>query len=249
MNIQIVSTMRNEAEALPLFLKIIDELRCKLGIDLEVLIVNNGSTDNTQEIIKSLPKISYINFLENPVGSTYAEGLEKAISRVSTPYIFVVPTDLQFDKVDLSKMLETFLDYSKDSESKDAEIALFSLRKFRTDGDFQRLRGKIWRFIVTHTLGIDSRLDPASQLKIIPTPYGFHSINRNFIWDIEVLIWAINRVVNYRIIEVGFKARVFGESSIPKNPLKSVLIALFGLVRLSQRLNESNSKGNSHFIR
>lgn len=249
MNIQIVSTMRNEAETLPLFLKVLDELRSELCIDLQACIVDNGSTDNTHEIINALPEISYIKFVENPVGSTYAEGLKKAISLVSTPYVFVVPSDLQFDKVDLIEMLRAFLDYSKESEYKDAEIALFSFRRFRTDGSFQRLRGKVWRYIVTRALGIDSRLDPASQLKIIPTPHLFNSINKNFIWDIEVLIWAINRVVNYRIVEVGFKPRIFGESSIPSNPLKSVSIAILGLVRLSHKLKDSNSMGNSHFIR
>jgi len=249
MNIQIVSTMRNEARSLPLFLKLLDELRSELGINLQAFIVDNGSTDDTHEVIKALPEISYIKFLKNPVGSTYVEGLEKAISMVSTPYVFVVPSDLQFDQVDLTKMLRTFLDYSKESKYKDGEVALFSFRRFRTDGRYQRLRGKIWRFVVTHSLGIDSRLDPASQLKIIPTPFLFNSINKNFIWDIEVLMWAINRVVDYRIVEVGFKPRIFGESSISNNPLKSVSVAVVGLVRLSHKLKDSNSRGNSHFIR
>ncbi len=249
MNIQIVSTMRNEARSLPLFLRVLDELRSELCINLQALIVDNGSTDNTPEVIKALPEIPYIMFLENPVGSAYAEGLEKAISMVSTPYVFIVPSDLQFDKVDLIEMLRTFLDYSKESKYKDREVALFSFRRFRTDGGYQKLRGKIWRFIVTRALGIDSRLDPASQLKIIPTPLVFNSINKNFIWDIEVLIWAINRVVDYRIVEVGFKRRIFGESSISNNPLKAVSIALLGLVRLSHKLKDSNSRGNSHFIR
>ncbi len=168
---------------------------------------------------------------------------------VSTPYVFVVPSDLQFDKVDLMEMLKTFLDYSKESEYKDKEVALFSFRKFRTDGGYQRLRGTIWRLVVTHVLGIDSTLDPASQLKIIPTPSLFKSINKNFLWDIEVLMWAINRVIDYRVVEVGFKPRIFGESSISNNPLKSVSIAVLGLVHLSHKLKDSNSSGNSHFIR
>ena len=235
MSIQIVSTMRNEAANVPHFLDLIKQLRSDLSIDLEAIIVNNGSVDETQNLIASMPKQSFITFLENPTGSTYADGIERAISEVSSSYILIIPSDLQFAYPDLLKILNLFFERAKNNKRNDGgTFALLTFRKFRTDGRFMKFRGDIWRRIVTRRLKIDSRLDPASQLKVIPTPNAFVSVNRNFLWDIEVLLDTLKIVSSYEIVDVSFKPRIYGESALPKNPFKSAKEALLGLTRLTQ---------------
>ena len=235
MLIQIVSTMRNEAANIPHFLNLIAQLRSDLSIDLEAIIVNNGSIDETRNLISSMPKQSFITFLENPKGSTYADGIERAISEVSTSYVLIIPSDLQFAYPDLLKILNLFFEKTKNSKKyDDGTFALFTFRKFRTDGCFMKFRGNIWRKVVTRRLKIDTKLDPASQLKVIPTPNAFVSVNRNFLWDIEVLLKTLKIVSSYEIVDVSFKPRIYGESALPKNPFKSAKEALLGLTRLTQ---------------
>jgi glycosyltransferase involved in cell wall biosynthesis len=248
--IQIVSTMRNEAQNIPLFVEMIVSLRKESCLDLNAVIVDNGSTDETREVITSLGESPFVKFLRNPVGSSYGAGIEKAIAGVTSPYILIIPADLQFERSDILKLLRFFCAKVQSIEAADkVKVAVFTLRKHRTDGTFLKFRGQVWRKLVTWVLKIDSSLDPASQLKIIPTPQRFNAENRNFIWDIEVLLWAMEIVTDYEICEVGFKPRNLGESSISKNPIRASLLAIIGLVRLSHKLKSSNSAGGSHFIR
>jgi len=233
--IQIVSTMRNEAENIPLFIELISQLRSDLSIDLNAAIVNNGSVDGTQDVIASLPKQSFISFFENPIGSTYADGIELAITKVSSAYVLVIPSDLQFAYSDILSILKLFFEKIDNNEKNDiGAFAIFTFRKFRTDGRFMKFRGYVWRMLVTRVLKIESRLDPASQLKIIPTPKSFVSINRNFLWDIEVLLRTLKNVTSYSVVDVSFQSRIYGESALPKNPFKSAIDALLGLIHLTQ---------------
>jgi hypothetical protein len=230
--------MRNEAENIPHFIDLISQLQSDLSIDLNAAIVNNGSVDGTQNVIASLPKQSLISFFENPVGSTYADGIEFAISKVSSAYILIIPSDLQFAYSDVLSILKLFFEKTENHERNDiSPIAIFTFRKFRTDGRFMKFRGYFWRLIVTRVLKIESKLDPASQLKIIPTPKSFVSINRNFLWDIEVLLRTLKVVTSYDVVDVSFQPRIYGESALPKNPFKSAVDALLGLIRLTQRVN------------
>ena len=236
MLIQVVSSMRNEVENIPHFIKLIVLLRSELNLDLQAVLVNNGSNDGTSDLISSLPRESFITFLENPSGSTYADGMEKAIASVTSPYILIIPSDLQFDEADVLKVLKLFMEKTEKFDKElDTPIALLTFRKYRTDGVFMKLRGDIWRRIVTRKLMISSKLDPASQLKIIPTPRNHVFDFRNFLWDIEILLWALKHITSYEIVDVGFKSRIYGESSLSKNPFKPIWLALLGLSRLSHK--------------
>ena len=249
MVIEVVSTMRNEAMNIPHFIKMIVDLRAELSIDLRAVVVDNGSLDNTADIISTLPTKTFITFLKNPTGSTYSEGIERAIAEVSSPYVLIVPGDLQFDEADILEMLKIYLEAVKDLDGQNTRLAFLTSRKSRTDGKFLKFRGSVWRYVVTRVLKIDSTLDPASQLKIIPTPREFISVSKNFIWDIEVLLWVIKSVTRYEVFEVSFKPRIRGKTSLPRNPLKTMSIAIIGLLRLSHGLNRPNSSGKSHFMR
>jgi hypothetical protein len=236
LQIQIVSTMRNEAKNLPLFVQMIDDLRLSLKIDLKAVIVNNGSTDNTDVMINGeFSKVKYIKFLNNPIGSSYADGIELAIKNCETSYALLVPTDLQFSKTSVKHVLSLFLASPALNDSK--SLAIFTRRTFRRDGLFNVIRGKIWRSLSTLILRVDRRLDPASQLRIIPIkPYGLIE-SRNFIWDIELMCLVLNNVTEYQVADVEFLPRKFGESSVGQNLLKSSVEALSGIVSVRKRLS------------
>ena len=74
--------------------------------DIDILVVNDGSTDNTGEKIKQIPGISVITHTENKgYGRALAEGFKYAIDHDYT-YAITIDCDKQHDPSDISKFLE-----------------------------------------------------------------------------------------------------------------------------------------------
>lgn len=227
MYVQIISTMKNESQNLNSFIDLIQDLHAIHMFAGEAIVVNNGSTDDTDSVIATLPDLPFVKFLVNPKNSTYADGLERAISEAVAPYVLIVPCDLQFDKYDILNLLHVF--YTQLAYSSSNKIVVISDRKIRLDGSFNKFRGYLWRFIVCKVLSLNSDIDPASQLRIIPNPKGIKFTSRNFLWDIESLIWALKTVPAYIVVGVKFHPRVYGVSNSSSKVFRSALTALIGL--------------------
>ena len=66
--LSIVVPCYNEEESIPHFYKEIKKVIKVMDVDLELLLVNDGSSDKTLEIIKSLTtddKVKYVSFSRN----------------------------------------------------------------------------------------------------------------------------------------------------------------------------------------
>jgi glycosyltransferase involved in cell wall biosynthesis len=223
--------MKNESDSLPFFIDQIQDIWLQTSCKISAIIVDNGSTDDTELVIAKLPQADHILFLKNPYGASYADGLEYAIRKTSSPYVLILPSDLQFVSSDVVRVVNAFHAKLQGVES-GKKVAIFTSRGDRSDGLFMRFRGAIWRNVVLKILSIDHKLDPASQLKIIPTPKEEDFTSRNFLWDIESLLWSLRLVQNYEVVRVGFISRPYGESSLSKNLIVSTHTALRGLLRL-----------------
>jgi len=104
----------NEEESAPIFYKTIHEMENQIeSVDLEFVFVDDGSRDNTLEIIKSLRKaderVHYVSFSRNfgKEAGIYA-GLEKA----KGDYVVIMDADLQ----DPPAMLPQMLSYIESGE-------------------------------------------------------------------------------------------------------------------------------------
>jgi len=104
----------NEEESAPIFYKTIHEMENQIeSVDLEFVFVDDGSRDNTLEIIKNLRKaderVHYVSFSRNfgKEAGIYA-GLEKA----KGDYVVIMDADLQ----DPPAMLPQMLSYIESGE-------------------------------------------------------------------------------------------------------------------------------------
>ena len=74
--------------------------------DYEVIVVNDGSTDGTGEIVEELtladPKIILVNHAKN---SGYGAALRSGFDRASLDYLFLMDSDGQFDISDIERFL------------------------------------------------------------------------------------------------------------------------------------------------
>jgi glycosyltransferase involved in cell wall biosynthesis len=80
--------------------------------DYEIIVVNDGSIDQTREIIEKLslsnPKIVLVN---HPVNLGYGSALRSGFDRSSLDYIFFMDSDGQFDINDIDSFLPYLEDY------------------------------------------------------------------------------------------------------------------------------------------
>lgn len=68
----------------------------------EIIVVDDGSKDNTYEIIKRLDKISILHYEKNR-GKGYA--IKTALMQVSTKYVLLVDADLKSSAIEIRRLL------------------------------------------------------------------------------------------------------------------------------------------------
>ncbi len=113
--LSIIVSCYNEEKSLPLFYKEICKVFDSLKVNLELILVDDGSHDNTIKIMKELQKederVKYISFSRNfgKEAAMYA-GLEKATGE----YVGLMDADLQDPPSLLPKMLDLLNDDSFD---------------------------------------------------------------------------------------------------------------------------------------
>lgn len=106
-NLSVFFPCYNEAENLPSTVEKCVDVLNKLGISWEILIINDGSSDETREIAESLaaknPKIRIIN---HPKNLGYGEALKSGFYNARNEVIVYNDSDGQFDFGEVTKFLE-----------------------------------------------------------------------------------------------------------------------------------------------
>jgi len=100
MKLSIIIPVWNEEKTIETILKRV--LDVKLPWKKEVVVVNDGSTDNTEKLINKFKNIVYVKKENGGKGSAVRAGLEKA----SGDYVIIQDADLEYDPIQIPKLLE-----------------------------------------------------------------------------------------------------------------------------------------------
>ena len=113
MKISIVVPVYNEADGIKHFLEELRQVVENLNHDFEVLLVNDGSTDNTLSAIRSVnwAKIQIINLIAN---SGHMAALEAGLSICSGEVVITMDSDLQHPVECIPIMIQQYLDTNCD---------------------------------------------------------------------------------------------------------------------------------------
>ncbi len=105
MKLSIVVPCYNEEENIPLILERFEEIIEQK--DIEVILVNNGSTDNSAQILADLlPKYSFVKTVLVEVNQGYGYGILQGLHMCRGEYIGWTHADMQTDPADIIKALE-----------------------------------------------------------------------------------------------------------------------------------------------
>ena len=83
------------------------------GIELEVLVIDDGSKDNTVQLLEENPGL-YTKLIKQPVNGGKGAAVKAGLGAASGDYILFQDADLEYDPADYAKLFEPILRFDAD---------------------------------------------------------------------------------------------------------------------------------------
>jgi glycosyltransferase involved in cell wall biosynthesis len=167
--------------------------------DFEVIIVNDGSKDNTRSIVEEIadrnPRVRVIN---HPTNQGYGAALVSGFEAISKDMAFFVDSDGQFDISDLACFFPLMNEYD----------AVLGYRIKRQDTWMRKLNAWGWKMLVRIVFGLHVRdVDCAFKL-----------YRANFFYDhrLETRGAMINTEILYKFTRAGYTYTQVGVRHLPR---------------------------------
>jgi glycosyltransferase involved in cell wall biosynthesis len=121
----------NEAESLPTVVKAVDNVMLAMHCEYEVIIVDDGSTDNTIEIAKKIQNSSSnVRVIRHSVNKGIGQSLKTGYLECNFEYVCAIPGDGQFDVNELKIVtpfgIDTFYSFYRPQTNYSAYRAFLS---------------------------------------------------------------------------------------------------------------------------
>lgn len=203
----------NEEKIISQSIKKIDDWSKSKDFEIEILIINNASTDNTDEELRKASEIFRISVLnENKKGKGYA--IKKGLAEVINSKVLILDADLS---TDLNAFDEDWLKKNEllilGSRSLGEEIGTPRIRKFS---------GYILNLLIRNLFNLNIK-DTQCGFKYISSE-SLKSITEDlsfggFIYDLDLILLAINRNIDVLEIPVTYTFNNDSSVSLIKDPL------------------------------
>ncbi len=104
MNISLIIFCFNEAGSIGALIEASNLFLTSFSNDFELIVVDDGSTDSTSEILKKYTSIERIKIIKHDYNKGIGEALQTGYNIASKEYICAIPGDGQFDITELNKV-------------------------------------------------------------------------------------------------------------------------------------------------
>ncbi len=108
MKLSIVIPVYNEQNTLEKIIKKVLSVKLPLGVLKEIIIVNDGSTDDTLKILKKI-KSKSIKIFHHTTNQGKGAAIRTGFSKVSGDFVIIQDADLEYDPQDFNRLLSPIL--------------------------------------------------------------------------------------------------------------------------------------------
>jgi len=221
MNFSIVIPLFNESENISSLnneiLKVIETLLAENKFNFEIVYIDDGSTDNTFQILNNLNNSTSTIIIKNEKNLSQSTSILNGIENSSYENIILLDGDMQNDPNDFIPMIKEYI--------KNENTVVHGYRKYRKDPYWSKiLPSKFANFIVRKFT--NSKIsDHGCSLKIfnkkiIETENFFGDFHRLFAAQIN------QKIISIKEIEVNHRPRIKGKSNYGFERIFRVLIDL-----------------------
>lgn len=104
--LSVVIPLYNESSTIQQIVERVKQSLKKQNLNAEILVVNDGSTDNSAEISRTIPEITFIDSKKNcGKGAAVKKGFERATGEI----FLIQDADLEYDPADYTSLIEPIL--------------------------------------------------------------------------------------------------------------------------------------------
>jgi len=227
-SLSIVLPAYNEAENVAAAVAAVSEVAQTLGREYEILVVNDGSKDDTGPIVRELePQVPGLRLIEHYPNRGYGGALKAGFAAATKDLIAFVPADNQFVFDEVRDLLEK-------QEKEQADIVC-GYRHDRQDPLIRRLNALGWNTVVRLLFGYLSRdIDCGFKLFRRTVLDRVHVESNGAMVDTEFLAGAKARGMRIAEVPVTHLPRTAGE---PTGANLAVIVKAFrDLLRFRLRL-------------
>lgn len=246
--LSVVIPMYNETENAPILLKeVCAALQGKL--EYEIVVVNDGSNDNTQQVLQNLqteiPQLKIVRHLKNRGQSA---AIVSGVRHAAAPWIATLDGDGQNDPADIPALFAHTSDYNPDKNA----LLIAGNRRKRNDNWLRRLSSRVANGIRQGLLH-DGCPDTGCGLKVFSRQAFLQLPHFDHMHRFLPALFhrAHGRIIN---VPVNHRPRVLGQSKYGVwNRLWVGIVDLFGVRWLQHRetfveveILPATTSGNTH---
>jgi glycosyltransferase involved in cell wall biosynthesis len=192
----------NEQQNIPIFIKQALNFLPEIANKFEIIIINDGSRENTKRIVLDLIKINTnIKLVNHSKNLGYGAALRSGFRKSSYDWIFFTDGDLQFD----IRQLKNFIEFT------DEYRVILGYRKKRAEGRLRSFNAKLFKIFIdilfrVHVKDIDCafKLIRADVIKPIKLSSTGAFTSAEFLYKFK------KRGVHFKQLPVNHYKRKFG---------------------------------------
>src|SRR3990167_736169 len=205
LSISVVLPAHNEGKNLPLILPEAVSLLNKLRLDYEIIVVNDGSSDDTGQVSEDFAREEKrVRLINNPKNLGYGAALTSGFKASGKELVFFMDADRQFEIGDITKLLPFVGEYD----------IVAGFRQVRRDPWYRVMIGRTYNLLVVLLFGVKLRdIDCAFKIyhRNVLDRIRFETIGA--LVNTEIMLKA--QIMGKKVKEVGVNhyPRVAGEQS------------------------------------
>jgi len=201
----------------------------KNNIDAEIIVVNDGSTDDTRRICEELSKMyRLIKLINHEVNRGYSQAVSTGVKQARNDYVILMDSDGQFDVKDISAFLKKYEQTGTD--------VIFGCRKDRKGSFPRRLMSIFMTWLSNILFGMKFK-DTQCAFQFIKTDLlkGLDIESPSFQVPTEIKIKLSSIIGNYEQISVVHNERKGGRTAF--KALKVIPPTILFLLKLRLKVS------------